>query len=109
MGDNARTMISRGQAVDTLIALCTSNILDSKLEARIEDIITCIDAELDGLHLWGGDAEEVSKLYSTVREDLITPEYTEEMDRLYIKYKFEDSPFDVEQQKLEHTAEGDEE
>lgn len=88
-------MISRENAVKTLKTLFGRILMSQETEEQIRNIITCINAERDCLHVWDGDDEEVAELYSTVRAtDEYNNAHRELCDKLYAKYKFEPSEFE---------------
>ena len=84
-------MVTRDEAAEAIYEVINSGILDDDLEGRLEDIASCILREKDGLHLWGADDKDVVELYTTVRSDLVTPEYEQHIDELYYHYKFDPS------------------
>ena len=50
-------MITREQAIYAIYEIINSGIIDMELEARLQDIANCIDAENYGVHLWGTGRE----------------------------------------------------
>lgn len=78
--------ITRQEAVSVLYDLINTGILSGEIEVLLEEMAHCVNAEDDGLFIWGAD-EEVDKLYIAVREDLQNDEYEKECRRLYEKYR----------------------
>lgn len=87
--------ITRDEAIDVLQTLVNSDILEEDLEEDIEEIITCIQSEDEGYHIWGAD-EEAEKLFTSYRTDLITPELEEELNAISDKYSFTPAPYEAE-------------
>lgn len=87
--------ITRDEAIEVLQTMVNSDILDEDLENDLEEIITCIQSEDEGYHIWGAD-EEVGKLFTSYRTDLVTPELEEELNAISDKYSFTPAPYEAE-------------
>lgn len=94
----SKMTITRTEAIRVLRRLEECGILNEELENGVADILRCIDAERDGLHIWGAEDEWV-KLYIAYREDLWTPELKAELQAINDKYSFVPAPYEAE--KLE--------
>lgn len=81
-------MISREEAIETLYEIIGSGIIAEEIEYRLQDIASCIEAELIGRHEWDADSHELSVLYTAKREDLVTDEDLAEYDRIHRKLTF---------------------
>lgn len=81
-------MITRLEAIETLYDLISSGILADDIEGRLQDIASCIEAELIGRHEWGVPREDLAKLYSAVRVDLVTDNDIDDYDRIHRKLTF---------------------
>lgn len=81
-------MITRYDAIEVLTEVIDSGILNESIEGRLEDIRSCIEAELLGRHEWGVDRGKLASLYTAVRSDLITDEMINEVDRIHKKITF---------------------
>ena len=104
-------MIKRNEAVQFLDALMASGMFSGEVNTALNDIIGCIQAEEDNLHIWGVDDEDVEDLYSTPKEEYMTDEYKVHIDELYGKYSFtpsiyEQKQFDAELKEMENINEG---
>lgn len=89
--------ITREEAIETLVNLVNSGILDEELENNLEEIISCIDYERKGYHAWGADCE-FTDLFIAYRSDLWTDELKERMQKLHNKYSF--TPASYEQEEI---------
>jgi len=88
-------IITREKAVKRLYGVINSGIIDRELEEDLQEIANCISEEMYCLHTWGADAEEVGKLFTSYREDLITEELKKELADIDDKYSFEPSVFEA--------------
>ncbi len=86
-------MITREEAVEILNRLSDSLILEEKLEYGLYDILKCIEAENEGLFLWGADDDYID-LYVTKREDLITDEWLKHLAKVREKYRIKEVQVD---------------
>lgn len=81
-------MLTRYDAIEILTDLINSGIFSDEIEEGLEDIRSCIEAELLGRHEWGVDREKLAPMYVSVREDLITDEMIREYDRTHKSLTF---------------------
>lgn len=81
-------MITRDDAIEVLSELISSGILAEDIEYKLQDIMSCIEAECIGRHEWGVPRDELAKLYTAIRSDLITDEDMKEYERIHRKVTF---------------------
>lgn len=81
-------MISREEAIFCCYDLLNAGILSDEIEEKVQDIASCIEAELLGRHEWGVDSHELSTLYTAKRLDLVTNDDIDEYDALHRKLTF---------------------
>ena len=93
------TLITRNEAVDVLLTLVNSGILDKNIEEKLAEISTIIEDEEIGYHFWGADHSERVILFTATRVDLITDEMCEECNRIADKYSF--TPSEHERVEIE--------
>ncbi len=86
-------MITREEAVEILNRLLDSWILDERFDRWLADIVKCIEAEDEGLFLWGADYDYID-LYVTKREDLITDEWLKHLAEVREKYRIKEVQVD---------------
>lgn len=89
--DNA---ITRDEALGTIYDLINSCILSEEIEIKLQEIANNIENEKYGLHMWGADNEEYSKITTSYREDLLTDEFVAECKQIWEKYSFTPSTFE---------------
>lgn len=96
-------MISRSNAIDVIYDLINSGILDESIEDALNEIVTCIDYEECGMHLWNATNEDCDNLFTCKRVDKITDEYIEEQKAIVNKYRFVPAP--AEKKEIKDTIE----
>ena len=88
-------MISREEAIQTLVTLEESDILDDELQSKLMDIRVCIEEELQGWHFWGASDDDYMELHIARRADLWTKEAEEKCAELDKYYTFTPAPYEV--------------
>ena len=101
-------MIERDDAAKLLQTLAETSLLSEGLSDTLQNIADCIAAERDGLHLWGGDDEEIEALYMPICDGK-----TEDINKAHAmaaKYKYSPSPYELarEQEQEDEDRDGDE-
>lgn len=91
-------MITREEAIDALIQLENSDILDDSIIEQVSEIRMCLEHERQGYHGWGAD-DDFDKLFVAYREDLWTDELKAECAEISKKYSFTPAPFEAEELK----------
>ena len=81
--------ITREQAQGTLYDLINSGILDKEIEEKLQDVVNCIDAENEGLFLWGAD-DDADELFICRRDDLYSDELAKRLGAIFDKYKIKE-------------------
>ena len=89
--------ITRDEASDFLYSLVNTGFLGEEAEKKLAEIANIIDDENFGYHFWGADVDERTKLFTSVRSDLITDEYRETCAEIANKYSFVPSDFEREE------------
>lgn len=92
-------MISRELAIDTLQELVNTGIFDEDITSNLEDIISCLEAEMVGRHEWGVPNEKLCHLYGAVREDLVTDELIKETHEALELIRFIPSKYEYDEIK----------
>ena len=87
--------ITREKAVDVLYNIINSGVIDNRLIEDLAEIAMCIGHESDGLHLWGAE-DDVSKIFTAYRVDLITEEMQKEHEEIYANHAFVPAPYEAE-------------
>ena len=96
--------ITRHEAVEAIYELLNSGILNEKLEEKLEDVASCIDAEeTHNIFLWGADREAAdlfcavmdpchsSKEYRTEENIKRYEDWMKHCEELYEKYKIKEN------------------
>ena len=78
--------IGRGEAVNTINKIINSGIISEELEQEMEQIATCINAEDDGLFLWGAE-DDGDDLFVSLREDLVNIDWVSHCNEVFEKYR----------------------
>lgn len=87
-------MISRDEAIKTISFLEENELLSDDLRAKLLDIRSCIEAELQGWHFWGASDDDYMELHIARCSDLWTNETKELCERLDHKYTFTPAPYE---------------
>lgn len=90
-------MITRQEAVETLIELESNDLFSDELQAAIGDIRCCIEEEEKGLHMWGADDAEFMELHTARREDLWTEEAEKKCMDIYNAHRFQPAPYEQDE------------
>lgn len=93
----SRTLITRREAVSLLLKILNTTNLDSEDERKLQDIIHCIEAEMENYHEWGGDTSEAVILHFPPESKQVKSLEREELKRIYKKYRFFPSESDKEE------------
>ena len=79
--------ITRQEAVEALLEVVNSGILEDELETKLSETAIILQHEdEDKLSLWGAE-DDATDLFIAKRQDLITPEWEKHCNDLYEKYK----------------------
>jgi len=70
----------------------------------LQDIAHCIDVEREYYHEWGGDGSEVVYLHLPPESKIVQSLDTEELKRIYKKYRFRPSVSDLEESESQIEA-----
>lgn len=81
-------MITREEAINTCLEIIDAGILAEDIESSLQDIVSCLEAEMIGRHEWGVEDDKLGVLYTAKRVDLITDEDMKEFDRIHRKLTF---------------------
>ena len=84
----ARNLITRREAIALLFKIKATGILDEDEERKLDDIIHCIEAEMENYHEWGGDTSEVVILHYPTSSLQIRSMDKEELYSIFKKYRF---------------------
>lgn len=107
MEETKPQIISREEAINSLMDLLVSGILKEELENDIQRIIQCIEEEKYGRHIWGTDIDDYTKMHLSARADLLTDEQLDEIEAIEKKYSFIPAPYeDDEITRNQNEAEG---
>lgn len=100
----SRNLITRRESIALLFKILATHKLEEDDEGKLEDIIHCIEAELENYHEWGGDTSEAVILHFPVNSRQIRSMEKEELRRIYKKYRFIPSESDKEEtrQQVKH-------
>lgn len=93
----SRNLISRRESIAVLYKILASHRLEEEDEGKIEDIIHCIEAELENYHEWGADTSEAVILHFPVNSRQIRSMEKDELRRIYKKFRFIPSETDKEE------------
>lgn len=96
-------MITRDEAVETLIELAESGTLREDLADKLAEIASLIEHEREGMHYWGININDYYKMVTAYREDLITDKLMDDWERILEKYSFTPAP--CEKQEIEEYIE----
>lgn len=97
----SRTLITRREAVALLLNILSTTKLDTESERKLQDIIHCIEAELENYHEWGGDTSEAVILHFPPDSKQIQSMERSELRRIFMKYRFIPSESDKEETNRE--------
>lgn len=95
MNENQK-MITRSEALEFLYTLIDYGVLNEEIEDTLAEVVSCISMEQNGLHIWGADVDEISKISAAVRADLMTDDYVKECQKICAKYRFGLSKYEEE-------------
>lgn len=89
----ARKLVGRKEAVSVLLKILANyehieKYMDAGDKRRLEDMVHCIEAELENYHEWGGDASEVVVLHWPHDSRQILEMERDELFDIYRKYRF---------------------
>ena len=93
----SRTLITRREAISLLLKILNTSNLDSEEDRKLQDIIHCIEAELENYHEWGGDTSEAVILHFPPDSKQVRSIDREELKRIYKKYRFFPSESDKDE------------
>lgn len=99
-----RNIITREEAIRTLVELCSSGILNDEIQDKLDDIANCIECEQYGLHMWGSTNKDYATLFTAKRADLITDEDIAKKEEAINKHTFVPAP--AERAKIEEYIAG---
>ena len=90
-------MISREDAIETLVFLESNDIISEDLQGKLMDIRTCIEEELQGRHMWGAADDEFMALHTAWREDLWTEDKIKECKEIAERHTFTPAPYEADE------------
>ena len=93
----SRNFISRSEAVALLLKILANRKIEEEDDEKIEDMIHCLEAEMENFHEWGADTSEAIILHFPTNSRIIQSLEREELKRIYKKYRFIPSESDKEE------------
>lgn len=106
--ENQDRMMSREESMQVLCSLMNTGILSEDVELALNDIVICIQGEINGFHFWSGDDQDITDLNTAKRADTITDDWLQHCEKIANKYKYGLSPFEIELEKKEAEENDDE-
>lgn len=98
MREEELMFLTREEAIETLKKLKvygTLGVLSHELMNRISDIITCIEMEEQGYHIWGAPNHHVVLIRRFQKKDTLTPQTISRIDTVARKYRFLPSTIEI--------------
>ena len=94
----SRHFISRREAVALLLKILANRKIEEEDDDKLEDMIHCLEAELENFHEWGADTSEAIILHFPTNSRVIQSMEREELKCIYKKYRFIPSESDKEEE-----------
>ena len=88
-------MLNRIEAQQNLNRIIDSGILSAELTAALNDIVTCLNAEMRGYLIWGAD-DDCRELFTLYPIGGITEEVSNRLSNIRSKYSYTPSKFELE-------------
>lgn len=89
--------ITRYEAVALMLKLLANKKVEEEDEEKLEEMIHCLEAEMENFHEWGADISEAFILHIPTNSRIIQFMEREELKRIYGKYRFIPSVSDREE------------